>query len=330
MSSSDSKSHNFYHFHPPLPKNDSLYHQTQLAETTIEELQELRKPPTYTLIQKLLHILMFIIFAPLKIICFVIFLIATAPVFLIVGAVWRAVGHPESWRHSVQSIYSSIIRVIMFTFGIYKINYHGKIDPDARFLVPNHVCFFDGWLFLPFGPIPLGKKEILNIPFAKEIAEAFQGIPVDRSHPSGTTQKLIQIASDSSKPIISIFPEGASTSGDYMFRFHLGAFLSDLPVQPVTIRYKIWGTTRSLSTISFFHHQLYYLLVFLGIPGITVDITFLESVSIKQMENHDPRVFADHVALKIGNTLGVKVISLTTSAIFKNNERQSKGKEKQE
>jgi 1-acyl-sn-glycerol-3-phosphate acyltransferase len=78
----------------------------------------------------------------------------------------------------------------------------------------------------------------------------YDGIAVDRTQSSGLLQVLLESTNDPNKPEIVILPEGASTSGDYMFRFHLGAFLSDLPVQPVTIRYKIWGITRSLHYIS--------------------------------------------------------------------------------
>jgi hypothetical protein len=54
---------------------------------------------------------------------------------------------------------------------------------------------------------------------------------------------LLENGNDPNKPAIFILPEGALTSGNYVLRFYLGAFLSDLPVQLITIRYKIWGTT---------------------------------------------------------------------------------------
>jgi hypothetical protein len=62
-----------------------------------------------------------------------------------------------------------------------------------------------------------------------------------RSPSSGLSQVLLESANDPNKLAIVILPEGVSTSGDYMFRFHLGSFLSDLPVQFVTIRYGIWA-----------------------------------------------------------------------------------------
>jgi hypothetical protein len=73
---------------------------------------------------------------------------------------------------------------------------------------------------------------------------------VDPTRSSGLSQVLLERANEPNKPVIVILPEGTSTSGDYMFRFHLGAFLSNLPVQLVMIRCKIRDTTRNLHHIS--------------------------------------------------------------------------------
>jgi len=178
-------------------------------------------------------------------------------------------------------MWSSCARIFIFFLGYTRIRFHGKLDPDSRFIIANHTCFFDSWMFLPFGPRILGKKEILNIPVIREMSEVYQGISVDRSKSTGVTKLLVEAASDKNSPCIMMMPEGASTSGDYMFRFHLGAFLSDLPVEVCSIRYTLWGTSRNISHISFFHHTPYQLIVFLGIPAMTVDITFLGSMSLK-------------------------------------------------
>jgi hypothetical protein len=91
---------------------------------------------------------------------------------------------------------------------------------------------------------------LLRIPCLTDICDVYHGIAVDRTRSSGLSQVLLESRNDSNKPAIVIPPDGASASGDYMFRFHLGAFLSDLLVQLVAICYKIWGTMRSLYHIS--------------------------------------------------------------------------------
>jgi hypothetical protein len=205
----------------------------------------------------------------------------------------------------------------MALLGFVRIQFHGEIDPSARFVVANHICFFDAWLFLGLGMRPLGKKELFALPFLRDVADLYDAIAVDRSRNTGITRLLVENAKDPERPPILMMPEGASTSGDYMLRFHLGAFLSDLPVQLVAIRYRLWGTTRTIAHISFFHNYLYHWLVFLGVPWITADVHFLGSMSLKEVEDLSPRALADQAGLKIANALGVRIISLSSSALFK-------------
>jgi hypothetical protein len=82
------------------------------------------------------------------------------------------------------------------------------------------------------------------------MCDVYDGTAVDRTRSSWLSQVLLENAHDPNKSAIVILPEGASTSGNYMFRFHLSAFLSDIPVQFITICCKIWGTMRSLHHIS--------------------------------------------------------------------------------
>jgi hypothetical protein len=136
--------------------------------------------------------------------------------------------------------------VLLLSVGLVGIAFSGQIDPHAGFIVPNHVCFFDGFLFLGLAFRPLGKRELLRTPYLTDTCEMCDGIAVNQTRSSGLSQVLLESANDPNKSAIAVLPEDASTSGDYMFRFHIGALFSDLPVQFVTISYKIWGTTHSL------------------------------------------------------------------------------------
>jgi 1-acyl-sn-glycerol-3-phosphate acyltransferase len=129
-----------------------------------------------------------------------------------------------------------ITRVLLLSVRFVRITFSGRIDPDERFTVPSHLSFFDGLLFIGLAFRPLGKREMLRILCLSDICDVYDGIAVDRIRSSGLSQVLLKSANDPNKPAIVILPEGASTSGDYMFRFHLGTFLSDLPIQLVTIR----------------------------------------------------------------------------------------------
>lgn len=307
-----------WHYHPPLPTDESLYHQKEPTETTLEELKVLRRLPRYTLPQKILQVLMFVVFGIPKIILVVPYTVVAAIIYVILCALWRGVGRPSWLRRKLKGLWAILTRIMLFLLGFYKKEFEGQIDPDARFICPNHTCFFDGWMFFEFQPRILGKKELLKLPIMREVAEVFEGVAVDRGRHSGVSQLLVSSAADPNAPPFLIFPEGASTSGDYMLRFHTGAFLSDLPIQPVAVRYTIWGTTRSLSHISFFHHSPWMMLVFLGIPGITMHIKLLPSMSLKTAGfEGNPRKLADATSIAIGNELGVRVISLSSSSIYK-------------
>ena len=309
-----------HHFHPPLPQDQKLYNQTEPTETTLEELAELRRMPTYTASQKVLHVLMFLVFGIPKLILVIPFAIVSGGMFMLVCAVWRALGRPLWLRLILKRAWAGIARIFLFILGFYSKTFEGTVDSDARFICPNHVCFFDGWHFFEYGPRILGKKELVQLPVMSDLCDVVDGIAVDREKSTGISKILVSNAENSKEPPILIFPEGASTSGDYMLRFHTGAFLSDLPVQPAAIRYTLWGTTRSLSHISFFHHSWWMMVVFLGVPGISVHIKFLEPVSLKTSGvNENPRTLADLVSLKIANELGVRVISLSSNSIYKRN-----------
>jgi 1-acyl-sn-glycerol-3-phosphate acyltransferase len=192
----------------------------------------------------------FLVFGVVKLVSTLLFALLAAPFFIACCALWRAAGCPEWGRRFCRGLWAVITQVLLLLVGFVQITFSGQIDPDAPFIVPNHVCFFDGFLFLGLAFRPLGKRELLRISCLTDIGNVYNGIAVDRMRSSGLSQVLLEIANDSNEPVIVILPEGASTPGDYMFHFHLGAFLSDLPAPLVTIRYKIWGTKRSLHHIS--------------------------------------------------------------------------------
>lgn len=312
-----------HHFHPPLPDDEDLYHQTAPTDTTLEELIELRKMPTYTTFQKLQQILMFLVFGLPKLIIGLPFAFIAGGIFMLLCSIWRGMGRPYWFRVFLKRVWAVIARILLFILGFYRKTFEGTLDPDARFICPNHICFFDGWLFFEFGPRILGKKEISQIPLMSDVCDVVDGIAVDREKSTGISKILVSSAGNTKEPPILLFPEGASTSGDYMLRFHTGAFLSDLPVQPAVIRYTLWGTTRSLSHISFFHHSWWMMVVFLGIPGISIYIKFLEPMSLKSSGmDENPRTLADAVSLKIANELGVRIISLSSNSIYKRDEKK--------
>lgn len=284
---------------------------------SLEELLELRKAPTYKLNQKIIQVCYFLVFGIPKILVVIPYIIIAFSSFCFGCFIWRLFGRSERIRIRLQQFYSAIARILLFILGYHKIIYHGELDTDARFLVSNHLTFFDGWFFLSFAPRPVAKKELFSWIVVRDMLEIYDGIAVDRSKSSGVSKKLIDNALDSEAPPAMLAPEGGTTCGDYMFKFHLGAFLSDLPVQPIELRYTMLGMPHDLVHLSFFEHNLWHLLIFLGIPSIQTDIYFFDPMSIKTDGKNQPTTFAEQVEFKIANFLGVKAIDMTNSVLFK-------------
>lgn len=307
-----------YHHHPPKSKDKSLCNQVEPTDISYDELIDLINAPKYTKKQIFIQIIFFLIFGITKIFFAIAFSLIFAPIFAISCSIWRHTGKTKEFKYLLQRLWCIISRIFLFIIGFYRVNFIGDVDQDARFFVGNHTCFFDGWFLLCFYPRPLSKIELSKMPILSDVCEIFDGISVNGSKHTGVTQELIENANDPSKPKILIFPEGVSTSGDYMLRFHLGAFLTDLPVQPCVFKYKIWGASRSWAHISFFHNSIYHILAFLSIPGITLDIHLLPSMDIKSDGQNDPTKFADSVALRIANEVGVRYFSLSSSKLYKN------------
>jgi hypothetical protein len=86
------------HFHPPLPKDESLCDQTSLTEVTESDLAELRRFPRYSIVQKLLHFVYFLIFQVIKLVSMLLFALLAGLFFIAYCTLWRAAGHRE-WAH---------------------------------------------------------------------------------------------------------------------------------------------------------------------------------------------------------------------------------------
>jgi hypothetical protein len=84
-----------YHFHPRLPKDESLYNQTSLTEVTESDLAELRRFPRYFIIQNRLYFVYSLVFGVVKLVSALLFAPPAAPFFVACCALWRVAGRPE-------------------------------------------------------------------------------------------------------------------------------------------------------------------------------------------------------------------------------------------
>jgi hypothetical protein len=153
-----------------------------------------------------------------------------------------------------------------------------------------------------------------ELPAGKAVLEVFRGFVVDRSKSCGLTKYQLQNLSPNDDRLIQIFPEGTTANGEYMLRFHLGAFLSSFPVQLVAIRYHLWGSSRTFSNISYFHRMPTDWISMANIPFLTVDVNFIEA---RTLGSQEPRKFADEASFRIAEFLGIPVLDITSHAIFR-------------
>jgi 1-acyl-sn-glycerol-3-phosphate acyltransferase len=310
----------FRHFHPPLANDESLYHQTQATATSVDDLIRWRKLPPWTTAQKILQVIYFIVFGIVKIIVVVPYAVVGGALFILAVTLWQVMGSPEFVREWLKSCWSAMARVFLFLLGYHRITFHGSLDPAARCILANHTCFFDGFIFLPFGPRVMGKQEVRKLPVIRQMSNVYRYVEVDRDRHTGATKRLMESIEDTKQEPVMVFPEGASTNGDYMLKFHTGAFLHDLPMAPCVMRYTLYGTSRALANLSYLHHSAWGMLVFLGIPSIRGDVSWRDVVSFKTVAADGvagPRQFADSVALTMANALGTRLIDLGSDAVFK-------------
>jgi hypothetical protein len=71
-----------YHFHPPLPKDESRYNQTSLTEVPKSDLAELHRFPRDSVVQKLLYFVYFLVFAVVKLVSTLLFALLATRFFI--------------------------------------------------------------------------------------------------------------------------------------------------------------------------------------------------------------------------------------------------------
>lgn len=96
---------------------------------------------------------------------------------------------------------------------------------------------------------------------------------------------------------IVLFPEGTITPATCFTRFKTGAFRLNVPVQPVTVRYR-----SILSTCWLSDNVLFNIYKILANPITLVDLEFHEPMSCADGET--PRAFADRVGKYMASALG--------------------------
>jgi len=185
---------------------------------------------------------------------------------------------------------------------------------EARFVVSNHVSMLD--IFAIFGsglphtiPSFVSKSGVFDVPVIGTLLRACRGVPVHRSSATGTgtSQVLAQRAENPVEPAVAIYPEGTTTNGTCLCKFHAGAFASGAPVKPICLKYTYTGFNPAYDVLE----ATQWIYGVLGATGISIEIIHLPVYVPSEEEKKNAVLYANNVQKLIAKELGIPAYQVT-------------------
>ncbi|OHT13954.1 Acyltransferase family protein [Tritrichomonas foetus] len=209
------------------------------------------------------------------------------------------------------------VRIMLFTLGVSWVRIHGKRDRKVRGLAYNHTSLIDGplvFIYHPFTPvITIGVRKI---PVIGRLLESGETIWIDRQKTEGNSKLIVNRMHDHNTNPVAVAPEGKITNGKMMFKFRTGQFLTDEPIQPISLRYTNYFSFAK-TNFNFTRPSVKeFLWLCLCIPFGVIDLTFLPTLSHEVMKDRTPEERAEICQLEIANDLGVLAGSRTSKELF--------------
>lgn len=205
-------------------------------------------------------------------------------------------GRSAQWQHE------AALRV-MRIFGI-RLKVTGTL-PQGGLMVSNHLSYLDILVFSAALPVYLVSKiEIGSWPFFGTLARAGGALFVDRSSRASAEATTEMIAERLRGPVpVLFFPEGTSTDGTQVLRFHSRFFIpaveAGIPVTAASVRY-VAEDGSAESNLCWFGSTdfLPHLLKNLGGPDFEVQIHFGESRIYENRRVAAQRTYEEVVAMR--------------------------------
>jgi len=159
---------------------------------------------------------------------------------------------------------------------------HGRV-PAHGMVVANHLSYLDIMIFSAVMPcFFVSKAEIVRWPYFGKAAQAGGTIFLDRRSRASTVEVARQIGERLDLPIpVLLFPEGTSTDGSRVLRFHSSLFepaiAAPAPITAAAIRYVLHDGSRERD-LCWFDDTLFlpHLWRVLGVSGFSAEVTFGE------------------------------------------------------
>jgi 1-acyl-sn-glycerol-3-phosphate acyltransferase len=161
-------------------------------------------------------------------------------IFCIMRSLWMRLTGPDTLERRAQWNHSSALTVIA-ALGI-RLKITGK-PPDRGLIVSNHLSHLEVLIFGAALPCYLvSKAEIAHWPFFGPLARAGGTLFVDRGSRASAEAVTREIAERLKGPVpVLFFPEGTSTDGSQLLRFHSRLFTpavdAGIPVTAAAVRY---------------------------------------------------------------------------------------------
>lgn len=179
-----------------------------------------------------------------------------------------------------QWLHGSCARVLR-AFGI-KVEVDGE-PPRHGLVVANHLSYLDIMIFGAVMPcFFVAKAEIAGWPYFGKAARTGASIFIDRSSRTSTIEVARRIAERLSLPMpVLLFPEGTSTDGSQVLRFHSSLFEPAVrtasPISAAAVRYVLHDGSRERD-LCWYDEALFlpHLWKTLGVSGFSARVTFGE------------------------------------------------------
>jgi hypothetical protein len=302
-----------------VPHNvPTLHSQTELSQLSDEEFNALFEILHPSIPMRLYRGLCFLLFfGPLKALIvglsFLLFFIVISilPIFR------RFFRTDRAFRTWANRVVRPIIRFGLFVLGIIKIKVNGKLHPDTRTIVSNHMTLIEAVILLEnFAVSYLAADWLAEIGLVKQTAKVFDFVFVNRAKRQNGVESLVAMANDPSLLPVVVFPEGKVSNGDAVLAFRSGAYVSPSLVQAVTVRYRMWLTPRSMATFAWndYNFKRYCYQLFC-IPFTTVEVDVLEPISWKGQDK-TPQEKAIESQIQIANHLGTIATCRSNKELF--------------
>ncbi|XP_056216488.1 lysophosphatidylcholine acyltransferase 2 isoform X3 [Falco biarmicus] len=216
----------------------------------------------------------------------------------------------------IQTALSCLTRTLFFVMG-FQVKVKGKVANLLEapiFVAAPHSSFFDAIITALTGmPSVVSRAENLSTPVFGTILSSLQPVAVSRQDPDSRKNTVTEITkralSGGQWPQILIFPEGTCTNRSCLITFKQGAFVPQVPVQPVLLRYP-----NKLDTVTWTWqgYSLKELCAMTLCQLFTrVEVEFLPVHVPTDEEKNDPILFANRVRQTMATALNVPVTDHT-------------------